>query len=411
MIDINLVRENPELMKRALKNRQMKTALLDDFLSIDSEWRKLTQRVDESRAELKKASEVRDIEQAKKVKIKLKEEEADLTALESKRNELVVKLPNIPDTAVPVGKDESGNIVLKTVGKPRKDGSDYLSIAGKLGLIDTERAAKVSGSRFGYILREAALLEFALVRFAFDTLTEEGFIPVVPPVMVKPEIMQGMGKGKFIADGDAFAVSADNLYLVGSSEHSIGPMHMGEVFVEEDLPRRYVGFSTCFRREAGSYGKDTRGILRVHQFDKVEMFSFVRPEDSKNEHEFLISLQERLVGDLGLPYHVLQVCTGDMGFGDLRQVDIETWMPGEKRYRETNSASNVGDYQSRGLGIKFKRASTGKSEYVHTLNGTAFAIGRMLIAIIENYQTKDGGIEIPKALRPYVDFSEISAKK
>ena len=408
MLDVERIRKEPEAVRKALKDRHMKTDLLDDFLTLDTEWRKGTQEVDEERARLKQASEKRDIETAKTIKVKLKTLEADLMVLEAKRTEMLPRFPNIPSASVPVGKDESENVVLKTVGKISKGAKeDYLALSTRFGLIDTERASKVAGSRFGYILREAALLEFALVRYAFDVLVKEGFIPVVPPVMVKPSMMHGMGKTKFIADGDAFYLPAADLYLPGSSEHTIGPMHADEVFAEADLPRRYVGFSTCFRREAGSYGKDTKGILRVHQFDKVEMFSFTRPEDSAQEHEFLLGFQERLMGSLDLPYRVVEICTGDMGFGDVRQFDIETWLPGEEKYRETNSCSNVGDFQSRGLAIKFKRKSTGKNEYVHTLNGTAFAIGRTLIALIENGQTADGSIRIPDVLVPYVGVDTI----
>ena len=408
MLDIERIRTNGDAVRKALRDRQMSEKVLDDFLSLDIDWRKATQSVDETRAELKKASEARDIPMAKKIKEGLKESEARLGELEAKRNELLPRLPNIPLDSVPVGKDESENKVVKTVGEPRQEkGRDYLMLGSELELIDVERASKVSGSRFGYLLGKAVLLEFALVRFAMDVLVKEGFIPVVPPVMVKPEIMHGMGKTKFIADGDAFYMPADDLYLVGSSEHSIGPMHMNEVFKEVDLPRRYVGFSTCFRREAGTYGKDTKGILRVHQFDKVEMFSFVRPEDSEKEHAFLLSLQEKMMSALGLPYRVMEICTGDMGFGDVRQFDIEAWIPAEGKYRELCSTSNVGDFQSRGLSIKFKRGETGKNEYVHTLNGTAFAIGRTLIAILENCQTPEGGVIIPEALVPYAGFSEI----
>ncbi|HOB89793.1 MAG TPA: serine--tRNA ligase, partial [Candidatus Colwellbacteria bacterium] len=275
-------------------------------------------------------------------------------------------------------------------------------------LINTEQAAKIASSRFGYIFGDLARLEFALVKLAMDTLTPYGFIPTIPPVMVKPEIMKGMGKQKFLEAGDAFYIGEDNLYLVGSSEHSIGPLHMDEILDEESLPRRYMGFSTCFRREAGSYGKDTKGILRVHQFDKVEMFSFVKPEDSEEEHRFLLAREEELLGKLKLPHQVMSICTGDMGFGDYRQFDVETWLPGQGKYRETMSCSNTGDFQSRGLNIKYRVKSTGESKYVHTLNATAFAVGRMLIAILENYQTESGEVLVPEVLRDFVGKEKLS---
>lgn len=404
MLDIKILREEPEKVKAGIEKKGADPGLVDQFLKVDSAWREVTQTVEGLRGEQKKASEARDAERGRKLKAEVQDKEIELRKLEEQREELLGHLPNVPFEDVPVGKDDRENKVLREAGElPSFDfpAKDYLALAGD-SLIDVERAGKVSGSRFGYIKNDAALLEFALVDFAMKTLAKEGFTPIVPPVMVRPEVMKGMGKIKFLEDKDAFYLPEDNLYLVGSSEHSIGPMYMDEVFKKEsDLPLRYVGFSTCFRREAGSYGKDTKGILRVHQFDKVEMFAFTRPEDSRKEHEYFLSLQEKLMRELGLPYRVVAICTGDMGWGDARQYDIETWIPSEKRYRETQSCSNTTDFQARGLNIKYKNAD-GKSEFVHTLNGTAFAIGRMLIAIFENYQTKDGTIKIPEALQGYV---------
>jgi len=220
-------------------------------------------------------------------------------------------------------------------------------------------------------------------------------------------VMKKMGKAKFIKDNDAFRIAEDNLYLVGSAEHSIGPLHMEHTFEAQDLPRRYVGFSTSFRREAGSYGKDTKGILRVHQFDKVELFSFTPPRESEEEHQFLLMRQEELLQALELPYRVMQICTGDMGFGDYKQYDIETWLPGQGRYRETHSCSNTTDFQARGLRAKWRNPETGKSEFVHTLNATGFAMTRMIIAILENYQQPDGSVLIPKALQGYMGKDRI----
>ncbi|OGY56306.1 MAG: serine--tRNA ligase, partial [Candidatus Colwellbacteria bacterium RBG_13_48_8] len=281
---------------------------------------------------------------------------------------------------------------------------DYVGLAG--GLIDTERAARVSGSRFGYLLGDLVLLEFALVRLALEKLAPHGFIPVVPPVLIKSEPMRDMGKTKFIEDGDAFYVKEDDLYLVGTAEDTIGPLHMGEVLPGDSLPRRYVGFSTAFRREAGSYGKDTRGIFRTHQFDKVEMFSFAKPEDSVAENDFLLQRQEEIVQALDLPYRTVKICTGEMGFTATNQYDLEVWLPSEKRYRETHSCSNTTDFQSRGLNIKY-RNSEGGTDYVHMLNATGIAIGRTILVLLENHQTKDGNIKIPKVLQAYVGKKEI----
>ena len=356
-----------------------------------------------------------DIREAKKIKTKIREIEPELEKLEKEFQELMLKIPNPPLNDVPVGKDERDNIVLREFGerpkfkfKPR----DYLEIAEKLDLIDVKRAGKVSGTRFGFLKREAVLLEFALIKLAFDALTKQGFIPVIPPVMLKPEMAKGMGYPEQFNGEEAYYLNKDNLFLVGTSEQSVGTMHSGEVFEEKELPKRYVSFSTCFRREAGSYGKDTKGIFRVHQFDKVEMFSFCQPETSQKEHQFFLEMEEKLMQALKIPYRVVQICTGDLGFPVVSKYDIEAWLLSENRYRETHSTSNCTDFQARRLNIRYRDKSphqnkfgtgqAGKLNFVHTVNGTAFAIGRILIAIIENYQQKDGTIKIPEILRKYL---------
>ncbi len=313
-----------------------------------------------------------------------------------------VVIPNIPRPDVPAGDDETGNVVLREVGtKPTlSNPRPYLEVAEALHLIDIKRAGKVSGSRFGYLMGPLAQLEFAVVQYTLAHLVPQGFTAVVPPVMIKEENMAAMGYLSGGGEDETYHFAKDGLYLVGTSEQSVGPMHRDEVFTAAELPRRYVAFSTCFRREAGSYGKDTKGILRVHQFDKLEMFSFTGPEDSDQEHAFLLSMEEELMQGLALPYRVVQLCAGDLGWPSARTYDIETWMPGQGVYRETHSTSTTTDYQSRALNIKVERG--GKREYVHMLNGTAFAIGRILIAIIENYQQADGSIVVPEALRPYM---------
>ncbi|MEK7612310.1 MAG: serine--tRNA ligase [Patescibacteria group bacterium] len=406
MLDPQRIRENPEALKSALKNRNMDSDLAEAFLRVDNAWREVINEVDTLRAELNRLSKERNIEAAKAVKIKIKTGEEALRTLTVERNTRLKELPNIPSESAPIGKSEVDNVVIRVHGEPNAKKADYLEIAERMDLIDINRAGKVAGSRFGYLKNEAVILEFALVRYALDMAMAKGFIPVVPPVLVKPEMLVGMGKQKFIKDEDAFFLEKDNLYLAGSSEHTIGPMHADEVFDDNDMPKKYVGFSTCFRREAGSYGKDTRGILRVHQFDKVELFAFVKPEESDKEHGGLVALQESLLQGLELPYRVVEVVTGDMGFGDIRQFDLETWMPSENRYRETNSASNTGDYQARGIGTKY-RAADGKPAYVHMLNATAIAIGRIIIAILENHSQSDGSVTIPKALRSYTGFDVI----
>ena len=340
----------------------------------------------------------------KKITVKIKKIEPELKKLEKEFTELMFQLPNMPLDDVPEGKDESENQVIRVWGEPQKfcfKPKNHLEIGRDLDLIDTERAAKVSGSRFGYLKNKAVLLEFALINFAFDILVKEGFTPLIPPVLLKEKAMRAMG---YLERGEEeiYRTDRDNMYLVGTSEQSVGPMHMNEIFSLEELPRRYVAFSTCFRREAGSYGKDTRGIMRVHQFDKVEMFSFCEPSKSKGEHSYLLSMEEKIVQALKIPYRVVKMCTGDLGNPAAAKYDIECWMPGENQYRETHSTSNCTDFQARRLNIRFRGEKKGELEYVHTLNGTALAIGRTIIAILENYQREDGSIEIPLVLRPYM---------
>lgn len=401
MLDIKYIRENKKEVENGIKAKGFDVNI-DLLLQLDEERGTLRRKIEEINAERKKIAIEHNVEKGKEIKIKLAELEDEEKNLDQKINEIAKKLPNLPLSEVPTGKDETENITLREIGKkpdfsfPAKD---YISLGEELGWIDTERAGKAIGSRFGYILRDAVDLEFALVKFAIDTLKKEGFIPIIPPVFLKPETMRGMGYLDYNKD-EVYHLEKDDLYLIGTSEQAIGAMHMNEVFNEKQLPLRYAGFSSCFRREAGSYGKDTKGILRVHQFDKVEMFSFARPEDAEKEHEFILTMEEKLMKALELPYRVLQICTGDLGVQAANKYDIEVWLPGQNQYRETHSTSNDTDFQSRRLNIKYKNEKTGKNELIYTLNGTAFAIGRIIIAIMENYQQKDGTIKIPHALKP-----------
>ena len=408
MININLIRENPELVKTGMKKKLASPELVDKFLKIDSEWKSLKKTVDDARAEQKLLGPDRR-DDARKLKEEIAANDEKIAVLSEERDFIVSQIPNIPEDSVPEGKDDSENIVFKTVGEPRKfpfKPKDYVDLAG--GQIDTDRASKIAGSRFGYITSEIAEMDFALFRLGMDTLLPYGFRLTIPPVMIKPEILRRMGKGKFIDAGDAFYVSEDDLYLVGSSEQSIAPMFADET-VSVGKPLRFLGFSTCFRREAGSYGKDTRGILRVHQFNKLEMFAICRPEDSKEEHEFLLARQEKLMQKLGLPYRVVVNSTGDMGFDASKQYDVEAWIPSQEKYRETHSCSNTTDFQSRGLNITYKEKGEDgkeKKEFVHTLNATAFS-ERPLLAILENFQREDGSVEVPEILRKYMGKDEI----
>ena len=418
MLDINFIRENPEKVKEACKNKNANVDV-DRVLELDKKKRELMTEMETLKAEQNKISrggaENKEIfAQAKEIKEKIKEMEPELEKVELELRLLLLQLPNIPFDDVPVGKDDSQNVVLRKVGKPAfaalkrgfGEARDYMQLGENLDLIDTERAGKVAGSRFGYIKGELALLEFALINLVMDTVKKENFVPVIPPVMLKDEMARGTGYFEATDETEAYFLPQDKMYLAGTSEQPMVSMHSGEILNEKDLPKRYVAFSTCFRREAGSYGKDTKGILRVHQFDKLEMVIFAKPEDSKNEHKLLLSIEEKLMKALGLPYQVINICTGDLGRPAAAKYDIEAWLPSENKYRETHSTSNCTDFQARRLNIRY-RDKSGKINFLHTLNGTAFAIGRILIMIMENYQQKDGSIKVPKALQKYAGFKVI----
>ena len=422
MLDIKFIRENPQKVQDGCEKKQVKCDI-DRLLEVDKKRREILPALEDMLAQKNKASKIipqtKNETERQKMILKMRELDKnsdrlnkDLKELEEEFNTLMRQVPNLPLDDVPAGRDERDNKVLREWGEKQKFNftqRDYLEMAEKLDIIDVQRAAKIAGSRFGYLKKEAALLEIALINLAFDVLTKEKFIPVIPPIMLKPEMMEGMG---YIERGreEIYYLEKDKLYLVGTSEQSIGAMHADEIFDDKDLPRRYAGFSTCFRREAGAYGKDTKGILRVHQFDKVEMFSFCHPEKSKEEHQLLLKMEEKLMQLLEIPYRVIQICTGDLGDPAAAKYDIEAWMPGQNCYRETHSTSDCTDYQARRLNVRYRDAKTKKLEFVHTLNGTAFAIGRMLIAIIENYQQKDGSVAVPKALQKYTGFKKISLK-
>jgi len=341
----------------------------------------------------------------------IEESEKELTQIKQQLDTELLKIPNPAKTDVKVGKDERENEIIKKYKEPTKfdfTPKDHVELGKLLDLIDVESASKVSGPRFGYLKNETVFLEFALVQLALETLVKEGFTPIIPPVLIKPEIMKGLGYMENGGKEDMFHISNDNFILVGTAEHSIVTMHTNDFFQKKDLPKRYVGFSTAFRREAGSYGKDTRGILRVHQFDKVEMVSFVAEGEDDKEQEYLLSLEEKLFQLLEIPYQVIKMCTGDLGFPAARKFDIEAWMPGQQKYREVTSVSTVTDFQSKRLHIKYIDGN--EKKFVNILNGTAFAIGRTVIAILENYQQKDGSVIIPKVLQKYLGKDKIEIK-
>ncbi len=386
---------------------------IDRILELDKKKRQLLQEVEQLRSRHNKLGK-EDREQGQILKQQLKAKEPELEQTGEELEKLLLQLPNIPLPEVPVGKDEKDNTVLRTWGKIPSFGfepKDHQELGETLDIIDIKRAAKVSGARFSYLKSHAVTLEFALVRMVMELAQKQGFIPIIPPVLVKEDVMKGMGYIDTPEDrAERYFLNESKLFLVGTAEQAIGPMHRDEIFEEQDLPRRYVAFSSCFREEAGSYGKDTRGIMRLHQFDKVELFSIVKPENSKKEHEFLLSFEENLWQQLQIPYQVLHLCTGDISRPAASTYDIEAWMPGQNRYREVSSASNTTDFQARRLNIRCKTnppTGGGKLEFVHMLNATGFAMVRTLIAILENYQQKDESIKIPKVLQKYAGISVI----
>ncbi|MDD5750058.1 MAG: serine--tRNA ligase [Candidatus Pacebacteria bacterium] len=417
MLDIKYIRENPEKVKEGARNKGVDVDI-DKLLELDKKRREIMARSEQIKAEQKKISgkgvpSRETIEKAKALKEEFQVQEAALEEIEQDFDALMRQIPNPAFDEVPVGKDDSENKVKgfgKVKEKPKFDfkPKEHWEIGEALDILDTERAGKVTGSRFYYLKRQGVLLEFALINFAFEKLVKKGFIPIIPPVMIKPEMAWAMGYLQQTDDEEAYHLEKDNLYLTATSEQTLGAMHAGETFNEADLPLRYVGFSTCFRREAGSFGKDTKGMLRVHQFDKIEMFVFCKPEDSAKEHEALRAAEQELMDDLGLHYQVIDICTGDLGVPAAKKYDIETWMPGQDKYRETHSTSNCTDFQARRLNVRYKDSKTNKPEFVHTLNGTAFSM-RPIIAILENFQQKDGSVKVPEALQGYFGLKEIKA--
>jgi len=433
MLDIKFIRENKEAVKQNIVNRRLSVDI-DKLLDLDEQRRVLTTKIEALRAEQNKASEdiAREKEPAvKEAKIKkmkeLKEKLAEpgklLVDIEKEYEVLILAVPNMTMPDVPIGKDENENKSIRENGKISKfdfQPKEHWQLGEELDVIDIARAAKVSGARFGYLKGQLAILEYALVQYAFSALTDKKiltkiikdnklkveskpFIPIVPPVMIKPEVFKKMARLE--PKEERYYIPSDDLYLIGSAEHTLGSMHLDEILLEKELPLRYVGFSTSFRREAGSYAKDMKGILRVHQFDKVEMESFSVSEKAVDEQNLFVAIQEYLMQSLKISYRVVAICTGDMGAPDARQIDIEAWLPGQNRYRETHTADYMADYQSRRLGIKVKRESG--NEFVHMNDATVFAIGRTLIAIMENYQQKDSSILVPKVLQKYVGFKKI----
>lgn len=412
MIDIKYLRENAEKVQKSAKDKGVEIDVAH-ILEIDSKKKELDIKVQSLRETRNKAAKEQDIEKGKSLKVELEIDEKALKAVDEELQNWLLKIPNPALEGVPIG-DETKFELIRTEGEPTKfnfNPKDHLEIGEKLGIIDIEKAAKISGSRFAYLKGEAVLLEFALVNFALENLTKVGFVPVVPPVLIKKEITNGLGyweRGNhnnyyLVTDYEEIAEGKERenqLYLVGTAEHALVPMHKDETLQAKDLPIKYAGFSSAFRREAGTYGKDTRGILRVHQFDKVEMVEFVKPEDDEKERRAMLALSEKLLQLLELPYRVVKLASQDIAFPTAETIDIETWLPSQDKYRESHSISTTTDFQARRLNIKYQNGD--EKGFVHILNGTAFAIGRTIIAILENYQEAGGSVRIPEVLQKYM---------
>ncbi|CAN5192022.1 serine--tRNA ligase [soil metagenome] len=424
MLDPKIIRDQPDLVKQGLAKKHGDTQLVDRFLDLDSKRRALQGRVEQFQAELNSASE--EMAQAapeareekrsalRELSDKVKTGSSELTELEAEVLLIHRQIPNLPSSDVPEGSSDKENVVVKTVGeKPVFDfePKDHEALALNLNLLDSERATKVSGAKFFYLKNELVILEQAVLRFALDSMREKGFNLLTVPHMAKAEAFYGAGHFSTPEDaleGDVYQVERDNLYLAGTAEIGLINYRSQEVVGEEELPLRYAGISPCYRREAGTYGKETRGLYRVHQFNKVEMVSLVKPADSEKEHEMLLGIAEELLQKLGLSYQVVLNCGGDLGHPQAKKWDIETWLPGMNKYGETHSCSNDTDWQARSLGIRSKNAN-GERYFVHTLNNTVLASPRILVAILENYQEADGSIRIPDALVSYTGFDRIAA--
>ena len=414
MLDLKLIRSDPERVKRALARRGA-AEQVDELLALDTRRRELLPQIEGAQAERKSLS--KQIGEAKQrgegadepmatvqgLKETIESGKGELEKVEAELERVAATLPNLPDPEAPDGMTEEDAVVLREVGERPQfefEPRDHLEIGTALGLIDMESAARLSGSRFAYLKGDLVLLELALVRYALDLVRGEGHEPVAPPVLVREEALYGTG----FLPGDRdqiYEIPKDDLFLVGTSEVALAGLHADQILEPDALPLRYAGFSSCFRREAGAAGRDTRGIFRVHQFDKVEMFSFVEPGESAAEHERLLAIEERILGELELPYRVVNVAAGDLGAPAAKKYDCEAWIPSQERYRELTSCSNTTDYQARRLNCRYRPADNEAPEAVHTLNGTAVAVGRTMIALIENRQDQRGGFTLPNILYAY----------
>ena len=410
MLDINFIRENVDLVKKGIGNKGFEPSLIDKVLELDEKRRSLLLEIEQLRAKRNRiAKEKKPSEEAKKLKEDLKDKEPELEKVQAEYKETLFKIPNLPSEKAPVGGSEKENVEIRKWGNPTKfafEAKDHLEIGKKLGILDFETGAKVTGSQFLFLYGDGVLLELALTNFVLDKLAKKGYLPVMTPDLAKSRYYLGTGYSPKGQEAQTYTIDGTDLGLIATAEVTLAGAHADEIIPEGKLPLKYVGYSHCFRQEAGAYGKYSKGLYRVHQFTKTEMFIYCKPEDSEKFHEEILNMEEEIFQDLEIPYRVVEMCTGDLGAMASRKFDIEAWMPGRKDYGEVTSTSNVTDYQARNLNIKFRR-DIGETEYVHMLNGTAIVMSRVPLAILENFQQEDGSVKIPEVLQKWMGKEKI----
>lgn len=412
MLDINFIKENSEKVKKGVADKGYDPLVVDHVLKVDETRRQLIGEIEKIRQERNRLTKD-DIEEGKKIKETLRRLEPDLKAVEEEMILLLQQIPNIPSEKSPVGKNEAENVEVRKWGTPKKFDfapKDHLALGKLLDILDFETGAKVTGSQFYFLYNAGAILELSLIHLAFDLLSKEGFTPVITPDLAKSKMYLGTGYAPKGDEAQTYEIKDQDLGLIATAEVTLAGKHADEIIPEENLPIKYIGYSHCFRQEAGSYGKYSKGLYRVHQFTKAEMFIYCLPEESDKWHEHILAMEEKIYQELELPYRVLEMCTGDLGAMAARKFDIEAWMPSRNEYGEVTSTSNCTDYQARNLNIRFKR-KTGGTEFIHMLNGTAIATSRTPLAILENYQQADGTVLVPKVLQKYTGFNKITPRK
>lgn len=411
MLDIKFIRENVDLVKTATKNKGFDDSVVDKLLEIDKKRRELIGKSEEIRAKRNKLTKD-DIEEGKKLKIELKVLEEKLKIAELEYEKILWLVPNVPSSKSPIGKNDSENVELRKWGEPTKFSftpKDHLELGKSLGLLDFEAGSKVAGSQFYFLYGDGALLELALTHYVFDKLSKKGFLPVITPDLAKSRYYLGTGYAPKGDEAQTYTIEGEDLGLIATAEVTLAGSHADEVIPEDKLPIKYIGYSHCFRQEAGAYGKYSKGLYRVHQFSKTEMFVYCLPSDSERIHEELLAIEEEIYQELELPYKVLEMCTGDLGAMAARKFDVEVWMPGRNDYGEVTSTSNCTDFQARNLNIKYRKKN-GETEYLHMLNGTAIVMTRVPVAILENYQNEDGSVNVPTVLQKWMSKEKIEAR-